>query len=78
MEIPGNFLAEGPVFVTVAATTYSPLNVHFVERDVVTFNVADTADGDSARGDYTGTIPGIVRPMLDWETRTIDDQFRLS
>ncbi|MEP7213401.1 MAG: ABC transporter ATP-binding protein [Acidobacteriota bacterium] len=74
MEIPGNFLAEGPVFVTVAATTYAPLAVHFVERDVVTFNVADTADGDSARGDYTGKIPGIVRPVLDWKTEMIGDR----
>ena len=78
MEIPGNFLAEGPVFVTVAATTYAPLEVHFVERDVVTFNVADTADGDSARGDYTGSIPGIVRPMLDWETTFVGDKISVS
>jgi len=73
MEIPGNLLAEGPVFVTAAATTYAPLEVHFVERDVVTFNVADTADGDSARGDYAGIIPGIVRPMLDWETKLVNN-----
>lgn len=66
--IPGNFLAEGTIFVTVAATTYEPFDIHFVERDVIAFNVADTAEGDSARGDFTGQMPGIVRPMLDWET----------
>ena len=73
MEIPGNFLAEGPVFVTVAATTYAPLEVHFVERDAVTFTVADTADGDSARGDYTGSIPGVVRPVFEWQTTVSDN-----
>jgi lipopolysaccharide transport system ATP-binding protein len=28
----------------------------------------DTTEGDSARGDYGGTFPGVVRPMLRWET----------
>lgn len=67
--IPGNFLAEGTVFVTAALSTYKPLIVHFVERDAVTFNVVDSADGDSARGDYAGVLPGVVRPELEWETR---------
>lgn len=67
--IPGNFLAEGTVFVTAALSTYMPLIVHFVERDVVTFNVIDSLEGDSARGDYAGLLPGIVRPELEWETR---------
>ena len=68
MTVPGNFLAEGTVFVTVAATTYEPINVHFVERDAVSFNVVDSLEGDSARGDFAGILPGIVRPILDWET----------
>ncbi len=65
--IPGNFLAEGTIFVTAALSTYKPLIVHFVERDAVTFRVIDSLDGDSARGDYAGLLPGIVRPMLEWE-----------
>lgn len=68
--VPGNFLAEGVVFVTVALSTYKPFEVHFVERDAVTFNVIDSLDGNSARGDYAGVLPGVVRPMLDWETRS--------
>jgi lipopolysaccharide transport system ATP-binding protein len=68
--IPGNFLAEGTVFVTAALTSYKPMNVHFVERDAVSFNVVDTADGDSARGDYAGVLPGVVRPILDWQTKS--------
>jgi lipopolysaccharide transport system ATP-binding protein len=66
--IPENFLAEGTVFVTAAATTYEPFDIHFVERDAVAFNVVDSLDGDSARGDYAGMMPGSVRPILDWET----------
>lgn len=66
--IPGNFLAEGTVFVTAAVSTYAPFIVHFVERDAVTFNVIDSLEGDSVRGDYAGLLPGVVRPELEWET----------
>jgi lipopolysaccharide transport system ATP-binding protein len=67
--IPGNFLAEGSMFVTAAATTYNPMGVHFLERDVVVFRVVDTTDGDSARGDFAGHMPGVVRPVLPWTTQ---------
>jgi lipopolysaccharide transport system ATP-binding protein len=67
--IPPNFLAEGNVFVKVAVSTYLPIEVHFVESDVVSFNVIDSFEGDAARGDYGGVMPGVVRPILDWETK---------
>ncbi len=68
MSVPGNFLAEGTIFVTVAVSTYLPFEVHLQERDAVAFSVIDSLDGDSMRGDYAGVLPGIVRPNLDWET----------
>jgi lipopolysaccharide transport system ATP-binding protein len=43
--------------------------VHFLERDVVIFRVVDTTDGDSARGDFAGHMPGVVRPVLPWTTQ---------
>lgn len=66
--IPANLLAEGSMFVHVIIATFQPLEVHLVERDAVSFNVIDSIEGDSARGDYTGLIPGAVRPILKWET----------
>ena len=63
------FFSEGTIFVTAALSTFKPLIAHFIQRDVVTFNVIDTLDGDSARGDYAGVMPGVVRPILEWETR---------
>src|SRR3712207_7464668 len=30
------------------------------------FQVVDSLDGDSARGDYAGPMPGVVRPLLRW------------
>jgi len=67
--IPGNFLAEGTFFVGAAITTLTSMNVHFYERDAIAFQVIDTTSGDSARGAFTGHLPGVVRPLLKWETR---------
>jgi lipopolysaccharide transport system ATP-binding protein len=67
--LPGNFLAEGTVIVGAALSTLTPLAVHFYEQDVVAFQVIDSLDGDSVRGDYAGPMPGVVRPVLHWTTR---------
>lgn len=76
VTIPGNFLSEGWIYVGAAVSTYKPLTVHFAEWDAVTFNVIDTMDGDSARGDYAGVLPGVVRPVLEWETESGGDAVR--
>jgi len=68
IRVPGNFLAEGTIFVTAAISTYLPFEVHVQERDTIAFSVIDSLDGDSMRGDYAGLLPGVVRPNLDWET----------
>lgn len=66
--LPGNFLAEGSLFVTAALTTYYPMNVHFLEREAAVFRVVDAIDGNTARGDFAGHMPGVVRPVLPWTT----------
>jgi len=66
--IPGNFLAEGTLIVGAAVSTHDPVIVHFWERDAVAFQIVDSLDGDSARGDYAGPMPGVVRPLLRWTT----------
>jgi lipopolysaccharide transport system ATP-binding protein len=66
--VPGNLLAEGTFFVDAAISTYSPLRVHVWERGAVAFQVVDDLSGETARGDFGGTIPGAVRPLLKWET----------
>jgi lipopolysaccharide transport system ATP-binding protein len=66
--IPGNLLSEGTLFVTAALTTQAPAIRQFEERDVVAFQIVDTLDGDSARGDTTGEWGGAVRPLLKWTT----------
>jgi len=66
--IPGNYLAEGVFSVGAVVTTYRPMTVHFNEQDAVAFEVIDSRDADSARGDFDGHMPGIVRPLLNWTT----------
>jgi lipopolysaccharide transport system ATP-binding protein len=66
--IPGNFLAEGMMSISPCVSTLVPEAVHFWERDAIAFQVIDSHDGDSVRGDYVGTYPGVVRPQFRWET----------
>ncbi|HSN27774.1 MAG TPA: polysaccharide ABC transporter ATP-binding protein [Kofleriaceae bacterium] len=68
--IPGNLLAEGTLIVGAAISTMNPKRVHLFEQDAVAFEVIDSTDGDSARGDFAGPMPGIVRPLLQWRTET--------
>lgn len=71
--IPENLLAEGSYSVNVAAMEVSGTNtIHFFELDCVAFNITDKMSGDSARGNYTGPFPGIVRPKLVWQSKKYD------
>jgi lipopolysaccharide transport system ATP-binding protein len=68
--IPGNYLNEGLTTVDVTISTiHAPkLTPHAGSRSVVAFHVQDPAEGDSARGTFTGQWQGVVRPLLEWTT----------
>ncbi len=68
-QIPGNLLAEGNVVASMALATTKPLRIHVDEKDVVAFQVIDSLAGDTARGDHSGRMPGVVRPHLPWKTQ---------
>ena len=68
--IPGNFLSEGSYVVSAAISTMQREFIHFWERDAVSFQIVERPGGPSARGTYQGSIPGAVRPMLEWTTET--------
>jgi lipopolysaccharide transport system ATP-binding protein len=67
--IPGNLLSEGTFLVTCSLVTIDPVVRQFVERDAVAFQVVDSLDGDSARGDWGGQMNAVVRPLLQWSTQ---------
>ncbi len=64
--IPGNLLAEGLLLVGAGVYSNPPFRIHFFEADAVAFHINDTHAGDSARGDWQGDDPGVVRPLLPW------------
>jgi lipopolysaccharide transport system ATP-binding protein len=67
--VPGNLLSEGALLVSPGIATHRPaIKVHTYQQDAVAFHVRDTSAGDSARGDYDGAFPGVVRPLLKWST----------
>lgn len=68
--IPGNFLAEGFAVVYVSLVSHRPSNaMHAHVREAVGFQTVDATSNGSARGDYEGPMPGVVRPLLNWTTR---------
>jgi lipopolysaccharide transport system ATP-binding protein len=64
--IPGNLLSEGILYVNTLLFTLEPQTIQFDEKDIVSFHVVDSIDGDSARGDWAGSMKGAVRPLLKW------------
>ncbi|MBA3240037.1 MAG: ABC transporter ATP-binding protein [Acidobacteria bacterium] len=71
VTIPGNLLAEGSLVAHVSLMSHAPSTLlHAREPNAVAFQVFDDQGAGSARGDYVGPMPGVVRPLLDWTTRS--------
>lgn len=68
VHLAGNLLAEGDytVGISVFASRGKKLNYCLVD-DVVAFQVYDPVTGNSARGDYTEGLIGVMRPQLEWD-----------
>ena len=67
--IPGNLLSEGTLFINALMRTTTTKHHFFKVNDAIIFHVNDTIDGDSARGEWMGSMSGAVRPLLEWETK---------
>jgi lipopolysaccharide transport system ATP-binding protein len=66
--IPGNFFAAGTIFVDVAIIGLEPTETQIHEQSVVAFQVIDSMEPDTSRGDWAGPVTGIVRPAFEWTT----------
>lgn len=73
VHIPGNFFAEGTIIAGGALITEDPYICHCHEKYLVAFQIVDTPDGSSARGDYGGNMPGVMRPILDWQVEYLGE-----
>ena len=66
--VPGNLMAEGIFYVTVHILGSQEQTAQLSVHSALSFQVVDTLEGDSARGDYGKDFPGVVRPLLKWTT----------
>jgi lipopolysaccharide transport system ATP-binding protein len=70
--IPGNFLSSGNVLVNASLVSHFPATAtHVNESRIITFQVIDNGEFESARGDYVGPITGVIRPLLEWNTTAV-------
>lgn len=68
VRIPANFLSSGIHYCGIACMSYNPFVVHFNDVKRIAFTVLDVSSVNTARRvDYTGFLPGIVRPVLKWD-----------
>lgn len=73
VTVPGNLLAEGMFSVDASLITLEPVIPQFDAEEIICFQIFDSLDGDSARGDWTGNLHGVMRPFLKWRTRYSDN-----
>lgn len=73
--IPGNLLSAGNLLVHAALVSYAPATVlHVSVPNAVGFHIIDKQGETSARGDYTGPISGVIRPLLNWTNHFSEEQ----
>jgi len=70
MWIPPHLLNDGRYVAGIAISTFAPERVHFYEKEAIVFDVIE--DMNLRNIEYRGQMPGIVRPMLQWETQKKD------
>jgi lipopolysaccharide transport system ATP-binding protein len=63
-----NLFSEGVIVVGVALVTHDPFKIHFHDNDSIAFNIMEDLKNSPTRGDYVGSLPGIIRPYLKWES----------
>ncbi len=67
--IPGNFLAQGILFVSPTIRTQFPGTPHVRELDVVAFQVMASLESSPLSADFYPKRTGVVWPLLKWETQ---------
>jgi len=76
--IPGYFLNTGTYFVGFGfSDCESGVNTHFYEPNAVCFHVVETIEETlvESRNGFSGVIPGIVRPKLEWKVKKKEQSF---
>lgn len=68
LTVPRNLLSEGEYVVSFSIFSSRGVKHRYVQVDnALTFQVFDQMTGNSARGDYSEQLIGVVRPLLQWQ-----------
>lgn len=73
--VPADFLNSGLMYVTIVIATpeTTPLERHITVENAISFNIHEPDDATAtARGLYGRDFPGVVRPLLNWETLRVE------
>jgi len=71
INVPGNLFAEGTIIIGVAIVTHDPFLIHVHIPETIAFTMIDKGENNPTRGDYRGSMPGVLRPLLKWESRNL-------
>lgn len=67
--LPKHFFNEGTLIVEVAVSSHVPSSqVHIRTNEVVRFEAVDKKENNLTRGDFSGKIAGLIRPLANWTT----------
>ena len=73
MQIPGSLLAPGVIkFHVAVGDARTSSHAHASIGELLHVAIMDDLNDVSVRGAYQGTIPGVVRPKLKWQTTCIE------
>ena len=68
--IPENLLTEGTLFITAVMRSTTGKRRRFTVRDAIIIHVVETSDDVAVKeGYWGGKLPGVVRPLLKWDTQ---------
>jgi lipopolysaccharide transport system ATP-binding protein len=72
-RVPQNLMNDGILTIGFALTEFPKLGhiVHFFKQHYLTLNVQDTVLDNAYRNGYGGPIPGVIRPLLEWEVEQV-------
>jgi lipopolysaccharide transport system ATP-binding protein len=70
-HIPGNYFNVGNFSLGVALTFHhAGIHVSFYEQHALNITITENMENSATRStNYVGEIPGVVRPLLDWNVK---------
>ncbi len=74
-EVPPFVMNEGLYKIGLAITAYrlTSMDVAFFENGALSVNIIDPMEDASNRYGYTGPIPGVLRPSMNWSIKAVEE-----